>query len=357
MKGIVITDQDLRQDGENKHAAGVKVHLPVWWVAILGVLAFLPPLLVLAVVISLVLQKNKPMEFRYRGARACIIALIASWLLWMTAGGMLLRKGTDFKMPSVGLSDSIRFDKKISSYAGDMTAKDIARSRMPLVVVVHAVDGLHGGADGIGHEPAGAGVIVAALEQGCLILTSRHVVESVCRRAELNALVGISLEDGQKAAASVVGVHQNLDMALLWVKREDADTECMQDIRSYDSIDVGEVVYALGHPGGLQFTISSGLISQKRGVDVLQFSAPVSPGNSGGPIYDASGRLMALVQAVYDKAKNPNAENLNFGERVDDLHDQYKWVLTEKGRHALTGWARIKQDNQAGVINEDEKER
>jgi hypothetical protein len=52
-------------------------------------------------------------------------------------------------------------------------------------------------------------------------------------------------------------------------------------------------------------------------------------------VYDKYGRLVAIVQAVVDKSKSPNAENLNFAVRADSLLNAGGWQLDEKGRRAL----------------------
>jgi hypothetical protein len=75
---------------------------------------------------------------------------------------------------------------------------------------------------------------------------------------------------------------------------------------------VGEPVVAIGHPLGLEYTLSSGLVSalraaEIRGLDLIQFSAPVSPGCSGGPILNSAGQVIGIVCLSH-----PEGQNLNF---------------------------------------------
>lgn len=213
-----------------------------------------------------------------------------------------------------------------------LTGKDIAQQLSPLVVIVHSVaPTLFPSAK----QAGGAGTIAFAGQEGCLLLTSRHVVDALSRRAGLGQLVGVTMQDGQEACSTVVGLHKTLDLALLWVPRKEAQSDFAQPIRSFKSVEVGEQVFVIGHPEGLEFSISGGLVAQTRGDDLIQMSAPVSPGNSGGPVYDTHGRLLAVVQSVFDKTKSPNAENLNFAVSADDLLNADAWTLSNKGGLAI----------------------
>ena len=58
-------------------------------------------------------------------------------------------------------------------------------------------------------------------------------------------------------------------------------------------------MFVIGHPEGLRFTLSTGIISQI--LRTIQISAPVSPGNSGGPVFDDKGELVAIVTSMVDK--------------------------------------------------------
>jgi S1-C subfamily serine protease len=119
------------------------------------------------------------------------------------------------------------------------------------------------------------------------------------------------------------------------MRRENAQTDFVEPLRMFKTVEVGEQVFVIGHPEGLEFSLSGGLVAQKRGKDLIQMSAPVSPGNSGGPVYDSHGRLIAIVQSVIDKSKSPNAENLNFAVRADDLLIEDSWNLLKEGNYAI----------------------
>ncbi len=73
---------------------------------------------------------------------------------------------------------------------------------------------------------------------------------------------------------------------------------------------VGQRVYAIGAPQGLELTLSEGLISALRGTDkgaIIQTTAPVSPGSSGGGLFNSSGQLVGIVTF-----QRKSGQNLNF---------------------------------------------
>lgn len=78
-----------------------------------------------------------------------------------------------------------------------------------------------------------------------------------------------------------------------------------------DSLAVGQRIYALGNPLGLEMTLSDGLVSALRKdgnqrLRYIQISAPISPGSSGGGLFDEDGRLVGITSAGFDKGQNLN---------------------------------------------------
>ena len=61
----------------------------------------------------------------------------------------------------------------------------------------------------------------------------------------------------------------------------------------------------------------------------------MSPGNSGGPVYDDHGNLIGIVTSMVDRGMNPNAENLNFAVRADAVLDPERWDFLGDGRKKL----------------------
>jgi serine protease Do len=87
-------------------------------------------------------------------------------------------------------------------------------------------------------------------------------------------------------------------------------------VRSYRDIAVGEKVFTIGNPSGLVATLSEGIVSGlriQRGVRYVQTSAPISPGSSGGGLFDERGNLLGITSFKID-----DAENLNFAIAAED---------------------------------------
>ena len=155
---------------------------------------------------------------------------------------------------------------------------------------------------------AGSGVIIS--EDG-YILTCAHVVSGA------NS-INVTTFDGAEFAASVVGSYEDGDIAVLKIEAEGLQAAVLGDS---DNIQLAETVYAVGNPGGtLSGSITDGIISATSrtisisiessanpyslginnrtvSLDVLQTNAAVSPGNSGGGLFNAQGELICIVNA------------------------------------------------------------
>lgn len=141
---------------------------------------------------------------------------------------------------------------------------------------------------------------------GSLLETNYHVIKD-----------GVSFEVHQgprKWSAALVATNPDRDVAELRVANLDAPPVPM---RPFSSLVVGEHVYAIGAPEGLELTLSEGLISSLRqaGDDrVIQTTAAISPGSSGGGLFDASGRLVGITVAYLKEG-----QNLNFALPTDSI--------------------------------------
>jgi S1-C subfamily serine protease len=132
-------------------------------------------------------------------------------------------------------------------------------------------------------------------------VTNFHVIQNAA-----NAYV--TLSNGSQYRARLVGVAPDYDLAVL---RIDAPAESLRPIPIGRSADlrVGQRVYALGNPFGLDHTFTSGIVSAigremqsvggRRLRDVIQTDAAINPGNSGGALLDSAGRLVGVTTAIY----------------------------------------------------------
>lgn len=92
-------------------------------------------------------------------------------------------------------------------------------------------------------------------------------------------------------------------------------------VRTYDSLEVGERVYTLGSPSGFELTLSDGIISGRRDEEAFHFvqtTAPISPGSSGGGLFDARGNLIGVTTLVLAGRQRLN-QALNFAIPADSF--------------------------------------
>lgn len=145
-------------------------------------------------------------------------------------------------------------------------------------------------------ESVGSGVIVA--EDG-VIVTNYHVVAN-------SDAIDVTLADGRTFAADLVGADAATDLAVLRIDAKQLPTAAWGDS---ETVEVGEMVWAMGSPFGLDRTITYGIVSAvgRRGVlenpiqEFLQTDAAINPGNSGGPLVDVHGRVMGITTAIVGK--------------------------------------------------------
>jgi serine protease DegQ len=150
----------------------------------------------------------------------------------------------------------------------------------------------------------GSGVIVST---SGYVLTNHHVVEAADE-------IEVTLADGKKLLAKVVGNDPDTDLAVL---RVDADNLPAITFGSAESLRVGDVVLAIGSPFGFSQTVTSGIVSAlgRKGLGIntfenfIQTDAAINPGNSGGALIDASGNLIGINTAIF----SPSGGSMGIG--------------------------------------------
>jgi hypothetical protein len=150
----------------------------------------------------------------------------------------------------------------------------------------------------------GSGVVVGP----GTVVTNRHVVES---GSEIRVI-----DHGQAYPASVMYADREYDLCALGVPSLPAP---QVDMASVQTIRVGQRVYAIGAPRGLELSISDGLVSSIRpygAFPVIQTNAPISKGSSGGGLFDTDGRLVGITTS-----SAIDGQNINFA-LVADLISQ-----------------------------------
>ena len=191
----------------------------------------------------------------------------------------------------------------------------------------------------------GAGTLLQANAEGYLFVTARHVIDGPAWHVARGSRAFIAMPSGTWGTADVIARHGSLDLLLLWVPRESGSGKFVQPVAKSGPGIEGENVFVIGHPEGLRFTLSTGIVSRLQG-SVVQISAPVSPGNSGGPVFDDHGALVGIVTSMVDRNGDPNAENLNFAVRADALMEDSGWEFEGIGHRRLSDY--VAQDAMRG---------
>jgi S1-C subfamily serine protease len=174
-----------------------------------------------------------------------------------------------------------------------------------------------------GSETRGDGSGVIFTPDG-YILTNDHVVHGSTRLA-------VSLTDGASLEATIIGTDPATDLAVI---RAYAANLPFAAFGESVSLRVGQLVIAIGNPFGFQSTVSTGVVSalgralRSRGgrliENIIQHTAPLNPGNSGGPLVDSRGRIVGLNTAII-----MGAQGIGFAIPSDTA----KWVVSQLITH------------------------
>jgi serine protease DegQ len=175
----------------------------------------------------------------------------------------------------------------------------------------------------------GSGVIVNS--QG-YILTNNHVIEEADE-------IDVSLPDGRKALAKVVGTDPDTDLAVIKIDLPDLPAITLGQT---EQASVGDVVLAIGNPFGVGQTVTMGIISALGRNDVgintyenfIQTDAAVNPGNSGGALVDSNGNLLGINSAIY--SRSGGSLGIGFAIPVSTIKSVLEAIITN-GK-VVRGW-------------------
>ena len=155
----------------------------------------------------------------------------------------------------------------------------------------------------VGRIPKGTGSGFLWDDEGHVV-TNYHVVRG-------SDFVQVKLADGTEWEAEVLGTAPEFDIAVLKIEAS-ADLLLPLATGRSDNLEVGQKVYAIGNPFGLDQTLTTGIVSGLgREIDsqsgdsirgVIQTDAAINPGNSGGPLLDSRGRLIGVNTAILSRS-------------------------------------------------------
>jgi S1-C subfamily serine protease len=156
---------------------------------------------------------------------------------------------------------------------------------------------------------SGSGVVI---DPSGIILTNAHVVARASR-------IDVTFADGTQAIASILGVAQDLDLAVL--RAQGVKDLPAVEIGTTADLMLGEPVIAIGNPFDLGLTVTTGVVSAtSRSIatdtrvfqDFIQTDASINPGNSGGPLVNANGKLIGINNMI-----QRDSEGIGFAIPVD----------------------------------------
>lgn len=149
----------------------------------------------------------------------------------------------------------------------------------------------------------GSGVIVSS---DGIVVTNHHVVKS---EGGSRSEIKVALADSREFKAKIILSDERTDLAVLRIEGDDKEFPYIQFADS-DSLEVGDIVLAIGNPFGVGQTVTSGIVSAlartRVGISDYQFfiqtDAAINPGNSGGPLVDMRGRIVGINSAIYSRS-------------------------------------------------------
>ncbi|NMG48853.1 Do family serine endopeptidase [Azoarcus communis] len=179
----------------------------------------------------------------------------------------------------------------------------------------------------------GSGVIVSP--EG-YILTNNHVIEAADE-------IEVSLNDGRKYAARVIGRDPETDLAVLRIQTDTVLPAIT--FATGEPLRVGDVVLAIGNPFGVGQTVTMGIISalgrSQLGINTfenyIQTDAAINPGNSGGALVDGSGSLVGINTAIY--SRSGGSLGIGFAIPVSIARDVLEQIIASG--EVVRGWVGV----------------
>ena len=243
------------------------------------------------------------------------VALLLVLIFGLLAGFLLYRVWVDRGSPAV--------DPRPVTPAGDLAADEKATINLFQKInpsVVHITTSARGPYRGMVEVPAGSGTGFLWDKAGHVV-TNFHVI-----RNATSAMV--TLSDHSQHSAGLVGVAPQYDLAVLKIDVPASELVPIPFIGRSGELQVGQKVFAIGNPFGLEQTLTTGIVSALgrtiTGVegnpieDVIQTDAAINPGNSGGPLLDSGGRLIGVNTAIF--STSGSSAGIGFAIPVDTVN-------------------------------------
>lgn len=268
-------------------------------------------------------KKEKKKKERKPVSRGFIVGMLVLTMVGSAAlgfgGGILAKNLNTSKQGNVTINQVSSSGVSNTGTTSAASTSEIVKKTADSVVEI-ATEGVVTGsfAQQYVTKGAGSGVIISA---DGYIVTNHHVVENA-------KTIKVTLRDGQTTYdATLIGSDEDNDVALLKVQAEGLSPATFGDS---SSLAVGDYVVAIGNPlGTLGGTVTDGIISalarevtiENKSMTLLQTNAEISPGNSGGGLFNANGELIGIVNA---KDSATEVEGIAFAIPVNNVIDIIK---------------------------------
>jgi len=206
-------------------------------------------------------------------------------------------------MKATSIIPFLFFQIVFSNAFGQLTGRQVADRAFKSTVLISTID-----SDGQSLA-IGSGFVIGS----GVIATNFHVIE--------NSNGGFVRFIGSNTKYKIKGIiekSEKYDLAIISVDQFSAPQLNFGD---YSKVGVGDEIYAIGNPNGLEGTFSQGIVSGLRDVssdELLQITAPISPGSSGGPVMNSNAEIIGIAVASYK-----SGQNLNFAIPIKYLDELY----------------------------------
>lgn len=212
--------------------------------------------------------------------------------IWIDVGADVLSFSMDdvagVESTSAAANAETRQDTLFSTASGlaELPPREQAKILGPAVIKVSTPGGL------------GSGVI---LSRDGYAITNAHVVQG---ETNLRATVWFAQTDGTLKRTDIddvelVALNNHIDLALIKLKHPEGKDFLFAPVQDAEKLEIGQNVFAIGNPLGLERTLTQGVISTTQrnfdGLTYIQTDTPINPGNSGGPLFNTKGEVIGIT--------------------------------------------------------------
>lgn len=186
----------------------------------------------------------------------------------------------------------------------------------------------------------GSGFII---DKGGIVVTNRHVVSF--QDGQIADYATVTFSDNSRLKAVVLGVDMRTDLAVL--KIESADEFHYVEFSDSDDVRVGDWVLAVGNPFGLGGSVTAGIVSaqgrdinvgQQQINDFIQTDAAINRGNSGGPLFNSTGKVIGINTVIV----SPSGGNVGVGFAIPSNVARPVVERLAMGKQVERGWMGVK---------------